>query len=128
MAFHAEKKFNKTTWPKVVQDGKLASAIQALKPQRKTGPWEVLCDNEGFLATKESTSAMRSAKITMWPLPSRSPDLSPIERFWGWLKKKLNRMDLADAMKKRPVLGTTAYKTRVSNIMKAKKAQTMAAT
>ena len=128
VAFHAQKKFNKTTWPKVVQDGKLAAAIQALKPQRKTGPWEVLCDNEGFLATKASTSAMRAAKISMWSLPSRSPDLNPVERFWGWLKKKLKRMDLADAMKKRPVLGKTAYKVRVRNILKTKKAQTMAAT
>ena len=101
-----------------MQHGKLPAAMQALTPQSKV------------LATAQSTStsAMRSAKITMWPLPSRSPDLNPIERFWGWLKKKLKRMDLADAMKKRPVLGKTAYKVRVSNILKTKKAQAMAAT
>ena len=46
----------------------------------------------------------------------------------GKSKKKLKRMDLTDAMKKRPVLGKTAYKARVSKILKTKKAQTMAAT
>ena len=71
---------------------------------------------------------MRAAKISMSSLPSRSPDLNSVERFRGWLKKKLKRMDLADAMKKRPVLGKTAYKARVRNILKTKKAQTMAAT
>ena len=64
----------------------------------------------------------------MMHIPPRSPDLNPVERFWGWLKKKLKLMDLADAMKKRPVLGKTAYKVRVRNILKTKKAQTMAAT
>ena len=44
----------------------------------------------------------------------KSPDLNPVEMFWGWLRKKLRSMDLEDLRKKRRPLGKTAYTARVN--------------
>ena len=59
-------------------------------------------------------------------IPPRSPDLNPVERFWGWLKFTLRRMDLKDAMAKKAALGKMAYKERVRAVCRSKKAQTVA--
>ena len=59
-------------------------------------------------------------------IPSRSPDLNPVERFWGWLKKTLHKMDLKDAMAKKAPLGKMAYRERVRAVCRSKKAQTVA--
>ena len=58
-------------------------------------------------------------------MPAKSPDLNPVEMFWGWLRKKLRCMDLDDLRKKRRPLGKTAYTARVKNVMKTAKAQTV---
>ena len=57
---------------------------------------------------------------------AKSPDLNPVERFWAWLRKKLRRMDLADANAKRPVFGKTAYIARVKRVVQTKKDQQVA--
>ena len=62
-------------------------------------------------------------KLKMWTVPSKSPDLNPIERYWAFLKKKLRAMDLKDALAKRPVLGKMAYRARVLRVIKSKKSQ-----
>ena len=111
----------------MVQAGKLVAAIKALKPLKPDGPWRVLCDNEGFLQTKESAAAHKAAGVKLWRIPSKSPDLNPIELFWGWLRKKLKAMDLADALKKRKVLSKVAYTRRVKRVLQTKKAQQVAA-
>ena len=49
--------------------------------------------------------------------------MNPIERFWAWLKKKLRTMDLADALKGRPVLGKMAYIERARRVLKGSTAQ-----
>ena len=41
--------------------------------------------------------------IQLWDVPPKSPDLNPIEMFWGWIRKKLRSMDLADLRTKRPL-------------------------
>jgi len=43
--------------------------------------------------------------------------------FWGWLRRKLRRMDLLDLKKKRPTLGRTAYVQRVKSVVRTEKAQ-----
>lgn len=103
-----------------MSSGKLVTAITNLKPVKKRGPWKVLCDNEGFLQAAVATAAHRAAGITLWRIPSKSPDLNPIERVWSHLRKKLRAMDLADAVAKRPVLGKTAYVARVKRLVKTK--------
>jgi len=62
----------------------------------------------------------------LWRIPSKSPDLNPIERFWAHLKKHLRQMDLADALRGRPVLGKMAYKQRVRRVVATQKMQGLA--
>ena len=90
------------------------------------GPWTILCDGESFLRAKVSMAAYRAKKITLWAVPPKSPDLNPVELFWGWLRRKLRHMDLADLHQKRRPLGKTAYTMRVKGVIKSQKAQTVA--
>ena len=69
---------------------------------------------------------MRCMALRFHHVTSRSPDLNPVERFWGWLKMTLRKMDLKDAMAKMAPLGKMAYKERVRAICRSKKAQTAA--
>jgi len=126
VAFHPAKKFNAADWAWLVDGSKLKDAIQKLNPANRHGPWHLLCDNERFLTAKVSTQAHKKFGIKLWQIPSRSPDLNPIERFWGWLKKKLRRMDLTDAVRGRKLLSKTAYKQRVRQVLSSKKAQQVA--
>ncbi len=56
----------------------------------------------------------------------KSPDLNPIESFWGWLRQAMRRLDLEDIRKKRPALGKTAWTQRLKRVLKTKTAQTVA--
>ena len=62
----------------------------------------------------------------MWQIPPKSPDLNPVERFWGWLRKRLVARDRADLKAKRPPLTKTAFRARVAAICKTKHAQKVA--
>ena len=97
-----------------------------MNPKTKTGPWTILCDGEGFLRAKVSLAAYRAKKITLWDVPAKSPDMNPIEMYWGWIRRKLRLMDLADLRLKRRPLGKFAYIIRVKNVMKTEKSQTVA--
>ena len=52
--------------------------------------------------------------------------MNPIEMFWGWIRKKLRKMDLADFRNKRTPLNKAAYITRVNGVMRSHNAQTVA--
>jgi hypothetical protein len=121
--FHKKKKLNTGEWVSAVKAGKLTSAAKSLKAKKAGGLINVLCDNESFLRTKDSTKAHKAAKVVLWKIPAKSPDLNPVEKFWAWLGKKLRSMDLADAVAKRPVLSKVAYRERVRRVVKSKKAQ-----
>jgi len=73
-----------------------------------------------------SLAAYRAKKITLWDVPAKSPDMNPIEMYWGWIRRKLRLMDLADLRLKRRPLGKSAYIIRVKNVMKTEKSQTVA--
>ena len=124
--WHPTKKTNKFEWSKAVQEWKLTTALRFLNPRNRTGPWTVLCDGESFLRAKISMAAYRGKKVTLWTVPPKSPDLNPIEMFWGWLRRKLRQMDLADLRLKRRPLGKLAYTTRVKKVIKSQKAQEVA--
>ena len=49
-----------------------------------------------------------------------------MERFWGWLRKRLVARDRADLKAKRPPLCKAAYRARVASICKSKHAQKVA--
>ena len=125
--FHGSKKLNKAEWVRSVEQNKLTEAIKKLKPVKAAGPWHVLCDNEGFMKTRESQVVCKAKGVTLWHIPAKSPDMNPVERFWAWLRKKLRQMDLADAVVGRAVLGKMAYKARIRSVIKTQKAQQVAA-
>jgi hypothetical protein len=125
--FHATKKLDTETWVDAVNAGQLTNAIKSLKPVNKKGPWYVQCDNESFLEAKDSMKAYLRTKVLLWKIPAKSPDLNPVEKFWGWLRKKLRAADLKDLQVGRPPLGKMAYKARIRAICRGKKAQKVAA-
>ena len=87
----------------------------------------MLTDNESFLRAPASRAAHSKKSVHLWGIPPRSPDLNPVEKFWSWLRKELRARDLRDALAKRPVLGTTAYRARVRSVLQTRKAQRAAA-
>ena len=64
-------------------------------------------------------AAYQRRNIKLWDCPAKSPDLNPIELFWGWLRKVLRRMDMADLARKRKPLEKTAYVARVKAVMRS---------
>ena len=124
--WHDRRKTNQEEWAKAVTDGSIKKALCAVNPGKTRGPWCILCDNESFLRAPESRKAHASHNIHLWKLPSKSPDLNPIEKFWGWTRKRLTAMDLLDLLKKRPVLGKTAYKARLKRLFRTQRAQRVA--
>lgn len=126
VVWHENKKLNTGLWVRALRAGKLKDAIRSLKPVKARGPWTVLADGEKFLWSVDSTAAYERDKIALWRVPPSSPDLNPVEKMWGWVRKQLRAMDLADLKAKRPVPGRLAYKTRIRNLLKTKRAQTAA--
>ena len=113
-------------WVQASNRGALTKAIQSLKPVKKSGPWEVLCDNEGFLNAKDAKAMYTKIGVKLWRVPPRSPDLNPVEKFWAWLRKQLRAMDLRDAIAKRPLLTKVAYRERIRRLCASQKAQRVA--
>ena len=109
-----------------MRQGAVKNAIVKLKPSNKIGPWHILCDNEGFLNSKEAKQLYFRGRLKMWHVPSRSPDLNPVERVWAWLRKHLRAMDLKDAVAKKPVLTKAAYKERIRRVCMSRKCQAVA--
>ena len=68
-------------------------------------------------------AAHRESKVRLVKLPAKSPDLNPIERFWGYLRRRLLKMDLADLANGAPVLGQLAYRERIKRICRSQDAQ-----
>ena len=126
VTFHEQKKIVTPEWVKVVNAGKLKNAIQSISPVKPRGPWQVLCDGEKFLWTGASEAACAACGVSMWRVPPKSPDLNPIEKYWGWLRKQLRLKDLADMRAKRPVISKLAYKARVRAICDTQKAKHVA--
>ena len=120
--WHTSSKTNQQDWAKAVREGKLSDAILKLTPKAKQ-PFTVHCDNESFLRAKERMRVYRAKHIVLWDCPPKSPDLNPVEMFWGWMRKKLRRMDLADLRKKRKPLGKVAYPARLKSVLNSVAAQ-----
>ena len=69
--------------------------------------------------------AYRMRDVELVKLRAKSPDLNLVEKMWGWIRKRLRRMDLADFAAKRAVLGRIAYRERILRLCRSKAAQTM---
>ena len=124
--FHKWKKVNQAEWTAAVEKGRLVEACKSARPDRQRGPWRLLCDSESFMKGKETQAAHDKAAVELWHIPPRSPDLNPVERFWGWLRKRLRAMDLADLRAGRKAVKKTALKARVRNLLKTQKAKQVA--
>jgi hypothetical protein len=127
IVYHPAKKLRTEQWLDAVEGGGLLSALASLNPDRRRGPWTVLCDNESFLSTARSKQAHANARVCMWHIPPRSPDLNPIEKYWAWLRKALLARDLSDAVAKRPALDKAGYTTRVRAICRTQRSHAVAA-
>ena len=121
LAFHKTKKVSPAEWVEALKS-KGKHVLQATNPENKKGPWTLLCDNEGFLDSKKAKALYTRIGIKLWHVPARSPDLNPVEKFWAWLRKHLRKLDLTDAVAKRPVLGKVAYRERGRRVLQTKKA------
>ena len=126
ITFHKARKLTTAAWCRMVADGKLTRAIQALAPVRPRGPWKILCDNESFLHTAASKHAMAAEGITAWRVPAGSPDLNPVEKMWAWLRKRLHALDRENLRRRRPPIGVTALKARIRSVLASHRAQVVA--
>lgn len=123
--YHNWKKVDQGEWSAAVNQGKLVAACKSASG-RARGPWTVLCDNESFLQAKATRAAHAKVSVVLWHIPPRSPDLNPVEKFWGWLRKRLRAMDLADLKSKRRPIQRTALKARVRGLVASQKAKSVA--
>ena len=73
-----------------------------------------------------SRAAHERAGVELWHVPPRSPDLNPVERYWGWLRARLRAMDLADLKEGRKPVRAAALKARVRSIVQSQRANDVA--
>ncbi len=52
----------------------------------------IVMDNASFHSKKRLVSAAQNAGCKLIFLPPYSPELNPIEKFWGWLKRFLRKI------------------------------------
>ena len=124
--WHDERKTDSEEWSAMVRAGELTEALKAVNPGKRTGPWEVLCDNESFLDHDDSVRAYRRPRIALLHIPPKSPDLNPVEKFWGWVRKQVHIMDLADLRAGRPVPSKKDYQLRLKRLLRSQRAQQVA--
>ncbi|CAK0908170.1 unnamed protein product, partial [Prorocentrum cordatum] len=123
--FHAKKKIKKGGWAQAVP-GHLFTALLAIDPGRRRGPFRILCDSETFLTSSVCQGARDAKSIRLMHVPARSPDLNPVEVHWSWLRRRLRALDLKGAQCKREVPGALAYQQRVRAVMKSAKSRAVA--
>lgn len=126
VTFHKKKKITTPEWVSAVNAGKLTTAIESLDSVDEAGPRHFLCDGENFLHTEASKAAYAAENLKTWQVPPSSPDLNPVEKFWGWLRRQLRARDLADLRATRPLLTKQQYKARIRAICSSRKAQDVA--
>ena len=75
---------------------------------------------------QSSKRARGGPSISLWKIPSRSPDLNPVEKFWSWLRRELRRRDLQDYKQKRACHTKAQYIARITQVLRTEKAQRVA--
>jgi transposase len=126
VVWHKKHKLDEEEWVQAIEHGKLKEVLQSLNPARRRGPWNVLSDNESFLLTDEAYKTYRKQGVRLRTIPPRSPDLNPIEKFWGWLRRDLARRDLKDLSDGKPVPPKKLYLKRVQAVLRSRRAQEVA--
>ena len=124
--FHKSRKLDTPEWTKVIKGGHFKKALLATKAVKARGAYRVLADNERFLKTKQTKTALERIGVELWHVPPSSPDLNPVERFWGWLRRQLRLRDLKDLKDRRPPVTKAGLRARVRQICRTKRAQAKA--
>ena len=124
--WHEDRKTNDDEWSNAINDRCLINALKAVNPVKKSGPWKIISDNESFLRADESKKAYRRFAIHLIEMPPRSPDLNPVEKMWGWVRKELRARDLRDFAGGVPVLAKAAYRERIKRLLRSSRAQAVA--
>ena len=104
----------------------MINALKAVNLGKRSGPWKIISDNERFLRAEGSKTAYRRFAIELIEMPPRSPDLNPVEKMWGWVRKELRARDLRDFAEGVPVLGKVAYRDRIKRLLRSSRAQAVA--
>ena len=125
--FHPGKKVKTHQWVEAAEGGRLVAACKRARPDRDRGPWHILCDNERFLEAPASRAVHARQHVRLCHVPRHSPDLNPVELFWGWLRKQLRRMDMADFIRGRPPVTRAGLKARVRGLVQTLRAKRVAA-
>ena len=123
--FHKFRKVDSIEWVDSVESGEVRAACMEASG-RSRGPWKILCDNESFLHTVAAQRAHAKARIELWHVPPRSPDLNPVELFWAKVRQWLRMMDLNDLRLKRPPVQKSILKERVKRLLKTRRARVTA--
>ena len=126
VVYHRRKKLTVADWAHALDSGCFTRAVDELQDPRAREPRRILCDNEKFLVSKTIRPRYRENNVELLPIPKRSPDLNPIESFWGWLRRRLRVLDLNDLQNGREPMGKTAYKKRIKVVLRSAKAQAVA--
>ena len=59
----------------------------------------------------------------LWKIPTHSPDLNPIEKFWSCLRRELRRRDFDDFQHKHPPLTKDQYIARGKEVLQTDEAK-----
>ena len=124
--FHARKKVDTDEWVRAVDAGRLVAACRHARPDRAAGPWHILCDNERCLRAPASRAAHARARVQLHHIPPRSPDLNPVELFWGWVRKRLQKLDLDDLVAERSPVTRRQLTARLRGILQTQRARAVA--
>ena len=91
--FGALNAVSKKCYWKVAQKGNSEAFIAFLRQLRQTfstGTIMLILDNASIHRSKKVKAFLKqNAWIEILHIPPYSPELNPIERFWGWLKAKI---------------------------------------
>ena len=123
VTYHKNKKLKAVDWERVLKKDGLGKAVRAVQRKRvpKSARLRVVCDNEGFLKSSLAKKLYRPNGVFLTHVPKRSPDLNPVEKYWAWLRKELQKKDLQDLKAGRPVLTKAAYRRRVQQLTQTKR-------
>ena len=83
MLWHPNHKTDQHEWYDAVKEGKLTGAIKKMNPAKRIGPYTILYDGKSFLQAKKLQPLYRAKRIVLWQCPFKSPDMNPVEMFWG---------------------------------------------
>ena len=71
-------------------------------------------------------AAYRRKNIQLIKLAAKPLNLNPVEKMWGWARKKLRKRELADLTAGRRIVGKTAYRQRLRCLLNNAAAQHVA--